>query len=217
MRSVVVAVLIAGALVGCSGDSADDAQAEPSPTAAVAVWLDAVATGDVATIDGIVDPTNVALVAGAENGFTVEQFAAVAESGLPDATRRSYWSSFAEALARVLGVPVAEVDISATEAFASGTGQYAAVTVVVDAATTEVITRLVDGAWQIDMVATVGPTLAIQIRRVLTDLAATDEDTAGVYARIAVESLGAAHTRSPSRNLELELEAIEALPVTPAE
>lgn len=216
MRLVVV-VLIAGALVGCSGDSADDAQPGASPTAAVAVWLDAVATGDVAAIDGLVDPTNVALVAGAENGFTVDQLAAVVESGLPEATRRSYWSSFAEALAEVLGVAVNEVGISTSEAFASGTGQYAAVTVGVDAATTEVITRLVDGAWQIDMVATVGPTLAIQIRRVMTDLAATDEDTAEVYARIAVESLGAAHTRSPSRNLELELEAIEALPVAPAD
>ncbi|CAN5396633.1 MAG: hypothetical protein ACR2JP_06450 [Acidimicrobiia bacterium] len=214
MRTV-LAVLLVGALVGCSDvpDAAPEGGGGSTPNGAVAAWLEAVAAGDLATIDGLVDQTNLALVAGAENEFSVEQLAGVVGSGLPEAARRSYWRTFGEGLGDVLGAPLGDLTVAGADPFGSGDGDYAAVTVGIENATTEIITRLVDDRWQIDMVATVGPTLAIQIRRLVTDLAAgEDEDTARTFAAIAVDSLGAAHTRSPNRNLELELEAIESLP-----
>ncbi len=176
-----------------------------TPIAAVADWLGAIADDDVDTIDRLVDPVDLALLAGAENAFTREQLAAVAATGLPEATRSSYWQSFAEGFEEVLGMPLDEVTIVGAEEFTSEGERYAAVTVGVGDATTEVITHLVDGAWQVDMVATAGPALAVPIRRLVTDLAASeDEATARTYARAAVASLGAAHAWSADRSLELE-------------
>jgi len=64
------------------------------------------------------------------------------------------------------------------------------------------------------MVATAGPALAVPIRRLVTDLAASeDEATARTYALAAVASLSAAHAWSADRSLELELEAIEGLSI----
>jgi hypothetical protein len=212
-RHAVVLALLPSVLVGgCGGDDTTGTEVAPTPIAAVADWLGAVADGDLATIDSLVDPLDLALIAGAENAFTLEQLAAVSESGLPDATRQAYWDSFAEGFADVLGAPIDEVSITSAEEFTSDGGSFAAVTLAVGDATTEVITRLVDGMWQVDLVATAGPALAVPIRRMVAELGATaDEAVAGAYAQGAVRSLRAAHTRSPDRNLELELEAIEAL------
>ncbi len=199
---------------GCGDEATSETEVPVTPIAAVADWLGAIADDDVATIDRLVDPVDLALLAGAENAFTREQLAAVAATGLPEATRSSYWQSFAEGFEEVLGMPLDEVTIVGAEEFTSEGERYAAVTVGVGDATTEVITHLVDGAWQVDMVATAGPALAVPIRRLVTDLVASeDEATARTYALAAVASLGAAHAWSADRSLELELEAIEGLSI----
>jgi hypothetical protein len=209
-----VPVLLAVVAGGCGDEATSETEVPATPIAAVADWLGAVANEDVATIDRLVDPVDLALLAGAENAFTHEQLAAVAATGLPEATRSSYWSSFAEGFEDVLGMPLDEVTITGAEEFTSEGERYAAVTVGVGDATTEVITHLVDGAWQVDMVASAGPALAVPIRRLVTDLAASeDEATARTYAQAAVSSLSAAHAWSADRSLELELEAIEGLAV----
>ena len=149
---------------GCGDEATSETEVPVTPIAAVADWLGAIADDDVDTIDRLVDPVDLALLAGAENAFTREQLAAVAATGLPEATRSSYWQSFAEGFEEVLGMPLDEVTIVGAEEFTSEGERYAAVTVGVGDATTEVITHLVDGAWQVDMVATAGPALAVPIR-----------------------------------------------------
>ncbi len=173
-------VFLAG---GCGGEATSETEVPVTPIAAVADWLGAIADDDLDTIDRLVDPVDLALLAGAENAFTREQLAAVAATGLPEATRSSYWQSFADGFEEVLGMPLDEVTIVGAEEFTSAGERYAAVTVGVGDATTEVITHLVDGAWQVDLVATAGPALAVPIRRLVTDLAASeDEATARTYA-----------------------------------
>ncbi len=197
---------------GCSGEPVEQARTLSTPTGAVADWLGAVAAGDVAAIATATEPANVALVAAAENRFTVDQLAAVAESGLPDATASSYWATFGDGFADFLGVSLDAVSVNDAERFQVGEEEFAAVTIGVDDATTEVITHLTSEGWKVDLVATSGPTLAVQIRRLVTEMAGhADQDIARIYVLTAARSLDAAHVRAPNRALELELDAIEEL------
>ncbi len=186
-----------------------------SPDAAVEDWLAAVDAVDLPVLAVSVEPANIALLAGAENGFTVEQMTAVLEAGLPGATARSYWATFRESIIGFLGTGLEEAAVTGVERYRVGDISYAAVDVAKDGAETEVITRLGPDGWRIDLVATVGPALAVQLRRLVARIVAeADGRTARTYAATAVASLQAALMRDPgNRALELELAEVEDLPI----
>jgi hypothetical protein len=209
-------VVLAVALSACSSTDAEPEEAlDAGPEDVVLRWLEALQDVDVATIEEVTIPANVALIAGAENGFTVEQMASVIEGGLPSGTGRSYWASFRESMRGFLGADLDDIAVAGVERFTVGTTSFAAVTVERDDATTEILAKLDQDGWHVDLVATVGPVLAVQIRRMVAALVdEADEPIARSYALEAVRSLSASLARSPSdRVLELEVEAIEDLPI----
>lgn len=189
--------------------------AAASPSAVVADWIAALEALDIAGLTATTVPANVALVAGSENGFTTEQMVAIVDNGMPPGTTQSYWATFRLGLTSLLGDELGEVTVGEAEEYSVGGSTYAAVPVTLDTATTEVITFRDDSGWHVDLVATVGPALAIQLRRLVAQLVEeADDGLARRYALLAVGSLGAALERNPNdRALELELEAIEDLPI----
>lgn len=200
---------------GCSGDDDVEQESAAAPDEVVARWLAAIAALDVDGLAATTHPPSVALVAGAENGFGIEQMEAVVQSGLPAATRRSYWTSFRDSFQTFLGGNAGDIVVTEVEEFDVGGTTFAAVHVRHEGDESEIITQLHPDGWVVDLVATAGPALAVQIRRLVAQLVAEgDEDAAHAYATMAVSSLGAALERDPTnRSLELELEAIEDLPI----
>lgn len=207
---------LALAVGACSSDDgASDDAALDRPEDIVTRWLAAVDSADLDNLTATTMPANVALLAGAENGFTVEQMAAIVDLGLPSATARSYWGSFRESMTAFLGGGLEGVTVEGAESFTVGTSSYSAVTVERDGDTTDILARLGPDGWKVDLVATAGPALAVQIRRLVASIVeSADDATARAYAQEAETSLGAALARDPgNRSLELEFEAIEDLPI----
>lgn len=213
-RYVLVCALLT-TVVSCGGDEAADTQLALGPEQIVQTWLTAVAELDLAVINRTTYAPNVALVAGSENAFTVEQMEAVVEVGLPSATSRSYWTSLRDSFLAFLGADVADVTVVGVEEFDVDGTTFAAVRVRQAGAESEILAQQRPEGWVVDMLATAGPPLSVQIRRLVADLVAEgDDEAAFAYATMAVTSLGAALVRAPdNRALELELEAIEDLPI----
>lgn len=216
MRTAVV-MLVAGIVsAACSGSEAEVTVLDEAPDAVVEDWLAALADLDLAVLAATTTPENVALVAGAENGFTTEQMAAILDDGLPPATARSYWSTFRDGFVALLGTPIGDIRVSGVGRFAVDDRDFAAVGLQVEDAGTEILVAATSEGWRVDLVATVGPALAVQMRRLVAQIVeeADDDAVARSYARAAAISLGAALARDPEdRALDLELEAIEDLPV----
>jgi len=214
MRLAGLAFLVA-LLAACSSGDADPTIAPDPPEKVVGEWLDALSAQELESLGALTSARNLALVAGAENGFTTEQMTAIADRGLPEATARSYWSSFYEGFADFLGVPIAQVEVGGVGRFSIDGEPFAAVGLTLGDAATEVVLVAEPEGWRVDLVATAGPALAVQIRRLVAQLVdEADEDVARGYALAAIVSLEAALARDPAnRALALELEAIEDLPI----
>ncbi len=213
-RHLIVLIAAVLAVSACSGG--EDERVLSTPTGVVADWLAAIETVDVEALAAATEPANLALVAGAENGFTVAQMEGVVDEGLPASTARSYWTTFRDGLLAFIEPPIDEMAIHDADRFAVEGTQFAAVDIRRGESTVTVITRLYTDGWKVDMTATVGPALAVQIRRLLADIVeqTDDNEVARRYARIAVGSLGAALDRNPDdRALDLEIDAIEDLPI----
>lgn len=222
-RTYVVALVVLLVSAACSSDPAEEPSVNSSPTAAVSAWLAAVTNLDLDAMDQLTDPENVGLMAAAENGFTSGQLAAVAGTGMPGPTAESYWATFRDGMTTFLGAPPDSLIVGETETFTYDGTEFAVVTVGTGESTTGIVTQSTEDGWIVDMVATTGPALAVQIRRLLAafneeeqsdDEDSDDEDPgdARVFATIAVTSLGAALSRDDNnRALDLEVEAIEDL------
>jgi hypothetical protein len=84
-----VALVAVVVLLSACSDEEPEERALSTPTGVVGDWLSALERVDLDALIAATDPTDVALVAGAENGFDVGQMAAVVDSGLPEASLRS--------------------------------------------------------------------------------------------------------------------------------
>ncbi len=213
MRILGIALLLV--LTACSTGDTEVTIAPEPPEQIVEEWLTGLEAVDVDVLADITAAHNVALVAGAENGFTAEQMVAVADQGLPAATARSYWTSFRDGFTDFLVVPMSQVEVGGVGRFSVDDEQFAAVGIALGESTAEVLLHAEPDGWRVDLVATVGPALAVQIRRLVATLVdEADDDIARRYAQTALASLGAALARDPAnRALELEIEAIEDLPI----
>ena len=214
-RSAAIVLVALVVLVSACSDDEPEERILSTPAGVVGEWLGGLETLDLDALVATTDPANVALVAGAENDFDVGQMVAVVESGLPEAALRSYWTTFRDGLVAFIEPPLSAVSVGSAERFAIDGRQHAAVIVSRGDAETEIITTLSLDGWKVDLTATTGPALAVQVRRLVArTVAEAEDDVARRYARIAVESLGAALERDPdNRALDLEVEAIQDLPI----
>src|SRR5690606_21409572 len=148
-----------------------------------------------------------------ENAFSTEQLAAVAGSGLPSATMRSYWQTFGAEMVAMLGASPDNLTAGAGETFEHAGAEFARVPVGPGEGDAGGVTRRTEDGWVVAMPATAVAALAVHLRRLVATLGEEAEpDVAALYATHAVESLGAALALDPdNRALELELEAIEDL------
>lgn len=175
--------LIAVALLAsaCSGGS-DDAAAVPSEV--VAAWFDAVESGDVDTARASVVDGSLAVVLAVENSLTAEELAGLVADGVPDEVAAAYWASFREGFSAFAGRPMSTLAVGDYDEFESEGEKYAAVAVTGSADTaTLVFTRLgSDGAWEVDLVASLGSGFVGHLRETHALL---PQDETGTAAREA--------------------------------
>ena len=205
---------------GCSAAPVDstvpatDPPAILPPAAVVADWIAAVAGSDPAATEPLVDEVSLALMIGAENAMGLSELAVMVADGVGDISRRSYWETFRADFATFAGLPLAGVVVGGSEEFMVDGVSFAAVTVTADAAASEILCRQDDdGAWRIDLMATIGPTLLRSLRTLVVGL---PEGAEAATARAAfgdrAPSLRAGLERAPGAALpdafRIELEAL---------
>ncbi|MEA2057428.1 MAG: hypothetical protein U9O63_01790 [Actinomycetota bacterium] len=187
--------LIAFALLAsaCSGGS-DDAAAVPSEV--VATWFDAVESGDVDTARASVVDGSLAVVLAVENSLTAEELAGLVADGVPDEVAAAYWASFREGFSAFAGRPMSTLAVGDYDEFESEGEKYAAVAVTGSADTaTLVFTRLgSDGAWEVDLVASLGSGFVGHLRETHALLPQDETGTAArdAYREIVVPAMWAA-------------------------
>jgi hypothetical protein len=174
MRCHLTYILAAAGLVvitACSSSSDTDTTVAPGPASAeeaVEQWLDALAAGDPGATSSLVEEPGLVLALAAENRLSVPEVAALQESGIPDAALDPYWSSFADSLDVFADGGVDSLTARSDDPIDGHPG-FAAVAVAEPTAvrsTVIVAHRGEDGAWRVDLLATVGPGLV----QPLTDL-----------------------------------------------
>lgn len=172
MRLAPLCLLAAGLVVitACSGsDSADTTVAlgPGSAEEAVEEWLDALIAADPEATTALVEKPGLLLALSAENGLSVSEVAEL-QAGIPNSVLDSYWSSFAESL-DVFADGGLDILTARRDDSIDGYPGFAAVAVAEPTAvrsTVIVAHRGDDGAWRVDLLATVGPGLV----RPLADL-----------------------------------------------
>lgn len=161
---VPIAVLMTG-LVGCG--ETDQPTGTTSLLAADVVvrdWLEAVDQEDVAALADLVTPESLAFVIGVESRLDTAEITTLVDEGLPVSLVGGYWSSFGEAFLTIGGVAVGDLDVGARREFDAFGARYSAVLVGNGQGTTEILVRrTIDGLWQVDMLATIGSGLTVQL------------------------------------------------------
>lgn len=165
VRFTVAFALATTAMAGCGQESGDPTTTVASPPdAVVREWLDAVDSGDVETLRGVVAGESLAFVVGIESRLDTDEVVALVDAGFPDAVVARYWTSFAESFAAIDGTDVAELEVGSVDEFEVGGARFAAVTVGTGERSTDVLVRRdPDGTWRVDMLATVGGGLTVQL------------------------------------------------------
>jgi hypothetical protein len=158
-------------ITACSDtDSADTtvAQGPGSAEEAVEEWLDTLAASDPEATTSLAEAPGLLLALAAENGLSVSEVAALEESGIPDTVLESYWLSFADSLDVFADGGVDSLKARSDDPIGGSPGFVAVAVAEPTAVRSTVIVAHHgdDGAWRVDLLATVGPGLV----RPLTDL-----------------------------------------------
>ena len=119
-----------------------------------------------------------------ENSLTAEELAGLVADGVPDEVAAAYWASFREGFSAFAGRPMSTLAVGDYDEFESEGEKYAAVAVTGSADTaTLVFTRLgSDGAWEVDLVASLGSGFVGHLRETHALL---PQDETGTAAREA--------------------------------
>lgn len=210
---VTVLFLIATACGG--GDSAADSNLPTFPPVVVNDWLIGVADGDAEAVTAAVYQESLTLVIAVENSLDAPQIATMLEDGLDPAFAASYWQSFRNEFAQFSGGSLDTLEVGRYEILAVDDIAFAAVDVSGQEDQVEVMTRSDDSVgWQVDMLATVGPAFAAQLRRLAEELPA---GAAGDRVRLALResalpALRAAAARDPgNRVLTADIERLQVI------
>lgn len=184
------AVVLVGA--ACSdGDGETSTTRLPAPDVVVREWASAVAGGDVAALRASVASESLAFVVGIESRLTPDEITSLADGGFTDELVSGFWRSFSETFSEIDGATVDDLAIGQVREFDAAGARYAAVTVGEDGRTTEILVRRsLEGRWEVDVLATVGPGLVFP----LIDLAseATDDRFRTLFEQWVFPALEAA-------------------------
>lgn len=211
IRTVFVAVVLV-ATAGCSGDAeVPSTTAGPQfPSVAVDSWLGALDARDFGAAAALVDPVGASLVLAVENGLGDEPLAEIIESGWTEDLTASFWSSFADEFPLFAGFDLGDIAVGRHFPVADARGDYAVVEIGSGPDLGWVITRRTSrGAWQVDLLATLGGAFApLVFDRVdnLGEGAAAGLITDAIRTS-ALESLDAAAAAYPD-DLRLETEIV---------
>ena len=216
VRKLAVAVVLV-IVTGCGGEAkVDTTTTGPQfPSIAVDAWLEALDGRDFAAAAALVEPVGSSLVLAIENGLGDEPLAELLESGWTEDLTVSFWSSCADEFPLFAGFDLGAIAVGRHFSLSVGSGEYAVVEVGSGSDLGWVITqRASSGAWQVDLLATLGGAFVPLVFDRVDDLgegAAADLITRSVRTS-ALESLDAAATAYPDDiRLETEIARIRQL------
>lgn len=163
-------VALAALVVACgAGAGSSSTTLLPPPDVVVRDWMSAVDEGEVAVLGELVATPSLAFVIGIESRLTPDEITELAERGPSTQVVGEFWGSFAESFAAIDGTEFSSLSVGSSREFDAGGARFSAVTIGSPDRSTEVfVRRSIEGAWEIDVLATVGSGLVIP----LTDLAA---------------------------------------------
>ena len=204
-RPVSASLLIVLLATACGGGESDADTTLPTfPPVVVNDWLSGVAVGDAAAIGAAVYQESLTLVIAVENGLDASQIATMLDDGLDPALAASYWQSFRDEFSQFSGGSLDTLEVGRYEILAVDDIAFAAVEVRGQEDQVEVMTRSNDSVgWQVDMLATVGPAFAAQLRRLAEQLpAGAAGDRVREALRVsALPALRAASARDPGNRV----------------
>ena len=163
---------------------------------------------DVDRLGDLVEPQGAAVLAGVENTLRSAELAGLLNGGFSGDLAGGYWRAFRVDFEAIRGVAINSLSVGEGVEIAGNDG-FVAVELISDRATGRVVVKETDaGAWQVDMVATVGPALVGRLGAYLADAlegghAATIRDA---FASAVVPGLDAAVALDPA-NTDLVFEA----------
>lgn len=167
MRRPLTATAIAAVmLVSACGEGGGSSTTTrlPAPEIVVDEWVSAVGQGDTAALSSIVASESLSFVIGIESRLAPAEITTLIDEGLPDQLVTGFWTSFGDAFTAIDGTAVGDLTVGGTREFDAGGARYSAVTVGDGVRTTEILVRRnLDGAWQVDLLATVGGGLTVQL------------------------------------------------------
>jgi hypothetical protein len=192
-----VVSLLAVSLVACGEDAgATSTTRLPAADIVVRQWTEAVAGGDAGTLRRLVAPESLAFVIGVESRLGPSEITALVDEGLSDELIASYWRSFAESFAAIDQSAIDRLAVGGTREFAAAGARYSAVRLGDDGRSVELfVRRSLEGRWELDVLATVGPGMVLQ----LVDLAAhaTDDRFRTLIEQWVLPALEAAAVADP--------------------
>ncbi len=166
LRSLAL-LLAAAVLLGACGDETPSSTQLPTsssaaglsgPETSLTALLDALRTGDYVATEPYVDETQLALFAAIESGDP-DTLVSMVESGVTDAVRENFWSSFVEAIAGLAGAAPEGLELGEAEPVAVGEVQFALVDVEFvesESSGTWVLRETEAGTWVVDVIGTFG-------------------------------------------------------------
>jgi hypothetical protein len=209
----IMAVLL---LAGCSrgaGDTTTTVAADLEPTQVVAEWLQALEGPDVATLDSLVEPAGLAVVAAVENSLRSDELTGLLTAGFGDELATGYWTSLREDFAAIRGEPLSAVVVGDLVPVPD-VADHVAVAISTATSDGRVILRRGESGWQIDFAATVGPALIGPLGDYL-DSALRGEyasEIAAAYTDAVIPGLEAAAALDQGNtNLAFEIEYLRQL------
>jgi hypothetical protein len=210
--SIVAVLLLAGCARGAD-DTTTTVVGDLEPTQVVADWLQALEGPDVATLEPLVEPAGLAVVAAVENSLRSDDLVGLLTTGLGDDLATGYWTSFRDDFAAIRGEPLSAVVIGNLEPV-PGIADHVAVAISTSTSEGRIVLRRGESGWQIDFAATVGPALIGPLGDYL-DSALHGEhasEVAAAYADAVLPGLEAASALDQgNKNLAFEIEYIRQL------
>ncbi len=176
---------------------------QPEPAEVVELWLQAVDDLDVSALEAVVEPVGLAVLAGAENQIRSDEMAGLIETGVTGGLAQGYWQSFRDDFEAIRDIDIASIVVGEERPVASNP-DYVAVTISTpEQSSLVVLQKNYPVGWQIDMVATIGPGLASQLRTYLESALDGEfaEAIADAYRFAVVPGLDAAIPLNPENAL----------------
>jgi hypothetical protein len=196
-KALPLLLVVASVAAACSSSSSEPIGHE-NPERAVVAWFDAVDAGDAVAASGAINSESLALILGIENDVNPDVLAGYLDGGVPLEVQASYWSSFSAGFTEFSSRPISTLTVGESEQFTSEGVEFASVPVAGGGGRESVvITRMTpDGAWQVDLVASLGDGFTQLLASEYESLpdTATGDRIRLSFATVVVPSLWAAMT-----------------------